>query len=99
MSHDSPRPITVRRREAAAMLGVGTSTLDELIATSQIDARKAGKNLLILVSSLEDYVSKLPPAKLNSYRFYRTRKTLGSAPVEPEAQKLPRTKTNPKSFA
>ena len=86
MQPTSHPPITVRRREAAAMLGIGTSLLDELIASGQVSAKKSGKNLLIVVASLEEYVSKLPPAKLNSTGFYRTRKTLGSAPVdEPEA--------------
>jgi excisionase family DNA binding protein len=69
------RPITVRRPEAASMLGIGTSLLDELIASGQIDAKKSGKNLLIVVASLEEYVSKLPPAKLNSYGYYKKKST------------------------
>jgi excisionase family DNA binding protein len=84
MQPTSHPPITVRRREAAAMLGIGTSLIDELIASGQISAKKSGKNLLIVVASLEEYIAKLPPAKLNSTGFYRTRKTLRSAPVEPE---------------
>lgn len=74
-----PNPIAVRRREAAAMLSIGTSLLDELIASGRIDARKVGKNLLILVSSLEEYISKLPPAKLNSTGFYRKRSEAAEA--------------------
>jgi hypothetical protein len=68
MPHEShpPRPIAVRRRVAAEMIGEGTTKLDELIATGQIEARKSGKNLLILVASLEAYVAGLPVATLNS---------------------------------
>jgi hypothetical protein len=68
MAYDShpPRPIAVRRRVAAAMIGEGTTKIDELIATRQIEARKSGRNLLILVASLEAYVAGLPVATLNS---------------------------------
>jgi hypothetical protein len=62
----SPRPIAVRRRVAASMIGEGTTKIDELIATRQIEARKSGRNLLILVASLEAYVAGLPVATLNS---------------------------------
>jgi hypothetical protein len=62
----SPRPIAVRRRVAAAMIGEGTTKIDELIATRQIEARKSGRNLLILVESLDRYVAGLPVATLNS---------------------------------
>jgi excisionase family DNA binding protein len=79
------RPITVRRREAASMLGIGTSLLDELIASGQIDAKKSGKNLLIVVASLEEYVSRLPAAKLNSCGYYKKKSSKLAAPVEPEA--------------
>ena len=72
----SPRPIAVRRRVAASMIGEGTTKIDELIATHKIEARKSGRNLLILVDSLEAYVSGLPVATLNS--CYKK-------PVEPAA--------------
>jgi hypothetical protein len=62
----SPRPIAVRRRVAANMIGEGTTKLDELIASGQVEARKSGRNLLIVVASLEAYVAGLPVAKLNS---------------------------------
>ena len=61
-----PKPIAVRRQVAASMLGEGVSKIDELIATGQVEARKSGKNLLILVASLEAYVAGLPPAVLKS---------------------------------
>ena len=66
-----PNPIAVRRSVAAAMIGEGTSKLDQLIATGQIEARKSGKNLLIIVASLESYVAGLPPAVLKSTGGYK----------------------------
>src|SRR5882672_8532652 len=73
MSHDTnvPKAIAVRRPVAASMIGEGTSKIDELIATGRLDARKSGKNLLTLVSSLEAYVAGLPPAELVSTGKYR----------------------------
>jgi hypothetical protein len=65
------RPLAVRRRDACAMIGCGTSKLDQLIARGEIEARKSGKNLLILVSSLERYVAGLPPARLKLYGQHR----------------------------
>jgi hypothetical protein len=70
-----PKPLAVRRQVAAAMLGEGRSKIDELIATGRLDARKSGKNLLILVSSLESYVAGLPPAVLVSTGGYRKKAT------------------------
>ena len=64
--YSPPRPITVRRQVAAAMLGEGLSKLDELISRGQIEAKKSGKNLLIVVDSLERYVAGLPRAVLKS---------------------------------
>jgi hypothetical protein len=78
MSHDSPHPIAVRRTVAAAMIGAGTSKLDYLISTGQIEAKKSGKNLLILVASLEAYVAGLPAAELKSFSGYKK-------PTAPEA--------------
>jgi hypothetical protein len=68
MPHESHplRPIAVRRRVAANLIGEGTTKIDELIATGQIEARKSGRNLLILVASLDAYVAGLPVATLNS---------------------------------
>jgi excisionase family DNA binding protein len=58
------RPITVRRRAAAQLLGCGTTKVDELIATGELEARKSGKLLLILTASIDRYVESLPVAKL-----------------------------------
>jgi hypothetical protein len=75
------KPLVVRRPVAAAAIGQGTSKLDELIASGQIQAVKSGRNLLILVESLERYIASLPPAELKSYGNYKKPTT----PVEPEA--------------
>jgi hypothetical protein len=64
------KPIVVRRPVAASMIGQGISKIDELIASGQIEARKSGKNLLILVSSLEAYIANLPVATLKSSGNY-----------------------------
>jgi hypothetical protein len=58
------KAIAVRRHDAAAMIGEGISKIDMLIATNQIQAKKSGRNLLILVESLERYVAGLPAATL-----------------------------------
>jgi hypothetical protein len=74
MSHDyaaSPPPIAVRRAVAAAMIGESTCKLDYLISTNQVEARKAGKNLLVIVASLERYIAGLPPAELKSFSGYK----------------------------
>ena len=43
------KPLTVRRKGAAAMTGEGTTKIDELLALGKLDGRKSGKNLLITV--------------------------------------------------
>jgi hypothetical protein len=73
------RPISVRRRDAADLIGEGVSKIDELIAQRKIEAVKSGKNLLVIVASLERYIAGLPPAELKSYSNY-TKK-----PTAPEA--------------
>jgi hypothetical protein len=74
----SLKAIAVRRRVAADMIGQGVSKIDHLIATGQVEARKSGNNLLILVESLERYVAGLPPAELKSYGKFKK-------PTAPEA--------------
>jgi hypothetical protein len=70
---DNPqlKAIVVRRRDAAVMIGQGVSKIDMLVATGQLEAKKSGRNLLILVASLERYVAGLPPASLKTYGFYK----------------------------
>ena len=56
-------PLAVKSKVAAAMLGVGTSTLDKLIASGRIDARRCGRSRLILVDSIRQYLNSLPDAR------------------------------------
>jgi excisionase family DNA binding protein len=60
----SVEPLSVRRKTAASMLGIGTTKLDELIGAGQIAAVKSGKVLLIPVAGLKQYLASLPAAKL-----------------------------------
>ena len=78
--HFSLKPLAVRRRVAADVIGEGVSKVDELVATGQIEARKSGKNLLIIYASLERYLAGLPVATLKSTGGYRKK-----TPAAPEA--------------
>jgi len=78
INNASLKAIAVRRHDAAAMIGEGISKIDMLVATNQIQAKKSGRNLLILVASLEAYVAGLPPAELKTYGNYKK-------PAAPEA--------------
>jgi excisionase family DNA binding protein len=64
MPHDTLKPLVVRRRPAANMIGCGTSKLDELISLGEIKAVKSGKQLLIPMAELERFVERLPSATL-----------------------------------
>jgi excisionase family DNA binding protein len=66
MTNPQHKPFTVRRPAAAAMLGVGRTKLDTLIAAGEIQAKKSGRSLLILVSSIEKYIEGLPTATLKA---------------------------------
>jgi hypothetical protein len=78
MPYDSPHPIAVRRSVAANMIGESTCKIDYLISIGEVDAKKSGRNLLILVESLERYIAKLPAAELKSFSGYKK-------PTAPEA--------------
>jgi hypothetical protein len=80
MISDFLKPIAVRRTVAASLIGEGVTKIDELIASGQIEARKSGRNLLILVASLEAYVAGLPPAELKSTGGYK-KKTPADTPA------------------
>jgi hypothetical protein len=58
------KPLVVRRRAAAPMIGCGVTKLDGLIAAGTIPAKKSGKHLVIEVAELERYIASLPAAKL-----------------------------------
>ena len=46
--------------DAASLIGVGKSTLHDLIATGKLPVRKLGRRSLVLREDLEDYVQSLP---------------------------------------
>jgi excisionase family DNA binding protein len=46
--------------DAASAIGVGKSTLHELIATGKLPVRKLGRRSLVLREDLEAYVQSLP---------------------------------------
>ena len=46
--------------DAASLIGVGKSTLHELIATGKLPVRKLGRRSLILRDDLEAYLHRLP---------------------------------------
>lgn len=53
-------PISVPVAEAAAMVGLGKTTVEHLITTGRIDARYHGSKRLVIVKSLRAYVESLP---------------------------------------
>lgn len=53
-------PIAVTIQDACRMIGIGRSSLYELIASGTIEARKSGSRTVILVDSLRAYVASLP---------------------------------------
>jgi len=65
------RPLAVRKRIAASIIGVGVTKLDALIAEGQIEAVKSGKSLLIIYASLEAYLTSLPRAELKLPKHMR----------------------------
>lgn len=52
------RPLTVRVRVAAAMLGIGRSKLYELIAEGEVETLKIGNATLIPVDCLHKLIEK-----------------------------------------
>ena len=56
-------PLSVKSKTAALMLGIGTTKLEELITSGQIEAKRSGKNRLVLVASMQAYLASLPDAR------------------------------------
>ncbi|MGI6854348.1 helix-turn-helix domain-containing protein [Mesorhizobium sp. 1B3] len=56
-------PIAVGIPEAAAMIGIGRSSLYVLFREKKITPRKSGKRSLVLVEDLRRYVESLPSAE------------------------------------
>jgi excisionase family DNA binding protein len=53
-------PLAFSLADAASAIGVGKSTLHELIATGKLPVRKLGRRSLVLREDLEDYLQGLP---------------------------------------
>lgn len=53
----APEPVAVRIPQAAAMLGIGRSTLYLCIAAGEIEAIKVGRSTLVPVESLKAFVA------------------------------------------
>jgi excisionase family DNA binding protein len=51
-------PLLVSKRDAAAMLSLCVRTVDKLIATKQLSARKVGKRVLIPYSALVQFARR-----------------------------------------
>lgn len=57
----APEPVAVRIPQAAAMLGIGRSTLYLCIAAGEIEAIKVGRSTLVPVESLKAFVAARRP--------------------------------------
>lgn len=57
--------IAVTIKEAAALSGIGRSSLYKLFNEGKLTPRKSGKRTLIIVTELESYVKSLPAGGLS----------------------------------
>jgi excisionase family DNA binding protein len=51
-------PLLVSKRDAAAMLSLCVRTIDNLLATKQLPARRVGKRVLIPFSALQQFARR-----------------------------------------
>lgn len=56
--HPAPDPIAVRIPEAAAMLGIGRSTLYLFIAAGEVETVKIGRSTVVPVASLRAFIAE-----------------------------------------
>ena len=54
---EAPEPVAVRIPQAAAMLGIGRSTLYNCIAAGEIGTIKVGRSTLVPVEALKAFVA------------------------------------------
>jgi excisionase family DNA binding protein len=52
------QPLLVSKRDAAAMLSLCVRTIDNLIATKELPARRVGKRVLIPFSALQQFARR-----------------------------------------
>lgn len=55
-------PVFLRRRQAAEAYGVSVWTIDELIASGEIRAKRMGRRVLVNAASLEAWSDRLADA-------------------------------------
>lgn len=63
----SPERLCFSPADAAKMLGIGRSTLFDLLARGEIRARKLGTRTLIPAAELQRYVDSLPEAEFHAH--------------------------------
>lgn len=56
-------PIAYTIDDVTKALGIGRTKLYEAIGSGQLPARKFGRRTLILATDLQEWLSRLPPAK------------------------------------
>ena len=57
---NSPAPLLVRRTEAARLLALSVTEVDDLRRAGKLMAKKLGSKVLIPMSELERYANSLP---------------------------------------
>ncbi len=57
-SSPATRPMAVRPREAAHMLGLGRTSIFELLRTGELEAARIGAATLIPVASIEAFITR-----------------------------------------
>lgn len=64
LEYNRPLPLSMKIPDAVEFLGIGRTKLYELISAGEIEAKKSGKNLLVLTASMLRYLENLPGAKI-----------------------------------
>jgi hypothetical protein len=62
------KPLAVGKREAARMLGISVRTLENYATAKRIETRRFGSRRLVLLRSLERFVSRDQPSVSHSCR-------------------------------
>jgi hypothetical protein len=78
-------PIWDSRRNTRTRWGVGFTTLDDLVATGKVQAKKLGKKTLINQPSMAEHLESLPAAPLNLTAKRRYRRSTSRAASREES--------------
>ena len=60
MATTTPKPLMITATNAAIMLGMSRSSIYRLLASGDLEAKKAGDSTMILMSSIDAYCAGLP---------------------------------------